>query len=492
MKNLFPGHYRPSEEQFKSLWTNGLFVFDTNVLLNLYSYPESARDIFFSVLNRVTERSWIPYQVALEFHRNRFARIKKSNEPLLDLRDRIRASSAALEAEFAKIEFEKRNTGIVDLHDRLRSVHDANAQLTEAIDLACKRLPSVSLDDPIGLRIAELFDGRTGEPPADQAALDALVQDGQDRYEKKIPPGYRDAKEKRDLHYRDRGLTYAGMFGDLILWRQTATYVASIAKKDVIFITGDGKDDWWSSHEGKTLGPSPELIQEFLLLSGAERFWIYRADQFLKNAEQYLRAEEVTAETIAQVKETTESQQNAASEQSIMTDGPAAFQLRHTPVVTEGGYLTFDERFIGDSAKDKLRHERRNWMSQVESAVTRWAIGVHRSEKLINMAYPDIVIVASDGVHGYEITVSRGLARRYVQKAIQEIRVRSEELPLDSISLVVALSSEEYMDVSERALDRYFQDVADMMFASPIHGVTIGYVDGDTFRIVCAIKSPTA
>ncbi|MDN2701500.1 PIN-like domain-containing protein [Janthinobacterium sp. SUN100] len=486
MKKLFPGHYRPSEEAFKSLWTNGLFVFDTNVLLNLYSYPEAAREIFFSVLNRVAERSWIPYQVALEFHRNKFTRIKKSNEPLLDLRDRIRENSASLEAEFLKIEFEKRNTGIVDLHDRLSAVRDSNIKLAEAIDLACVRLPSVSLDDPIGNRIAELFSGRVGEPPADQEALDILVKDGQDRYDKRIPPGYKDAKDKRDLHYRDRGITYAGMFGDLILWRQTTAFVAKNGNKDVVFITGDGKDDWWSSHEGKTLGPAPELIQEFLTLSGAERFWIYRADQFLKNAEQYLKAKEVTEETIAQVKETAEYQQSEASEQSLTWENLRNFQLRPQ----EEGYTIFDERLIKSGEKNNLRRDSRSWMLYVESIVTRWAKTFHRSDKLINMIFPDIVIEGKDGLHGYEIISPRGLKRRVVQELIRDVSTRSKEVPIDNISIVVAFSAQEFVDLDERALDRYANDILNMLFNTPIHSVIIGYIVGDEFHTTFVLKSP--
>lgn len=289
MKNLFPGHYRPSTSDFESLWRDAIFIFDTNVLLNLYSYPDAAREIFLSVLNRVTARSWIPYQVALEFHRNRFSRIKSANEPLIKLRAKVREASKELEAGFAAIEFEQRNTGIDDLHDRLNATRDANAKLVEAIDLACARLPNVAIDDPIGSRVAELFCDHVGSPPANQSQLDELIKDGPRRYDKRIPPGFKDAKEKKDLEYADRGIIYPAMFGDLILWYQSIEYVRSKEIKSVIFVTGDGKDDWWYSLDGKVLGPSPDLIKEFLDKTSAERFWIYRADQFLKNAEVYIK-----------------------------------------------------------------------------------------------------------------------------------------------------------------------------------------------------------
>ncbi len=36
MRDLFPGYYRPTEEEFAKMWQEGIFVFDANVLLNIY------------------------------------------------------------------------------------------------------------------------------------------------------------------------------------------------------------------------------------------------------------------------------------------------------------------------------------------------------------------------------------------------------------------------------------------------------------------------
>jgi hypothetical protein len=481
LKKLFPGHYRPSDDEFRSLWTNGLFVFDTNVLLNFYSYPEKARDTFFSVLKRVVDRSWIPYQVALEFHNNRFTRLRKSNEQLLSLHDRIQANSSELESEFARIEFDKRNTGIEDLHERLAAVREANRKLAEAVDLACKRLPNVSLDDPIGARIAELLDGKVGDPPADQEALDALIKDGDERYESKIPPGFKDAKDKRDLKYRDRELTYMAKFGDLILWRQTIAYVSKQGKKDVIFITGDRKEDWWSSHEGKTLGPAPELVQEFLTKSGAERFWMYSADQFLANAEQYLKAKEVTEETIAQVRETADSQQSEALVQNSAWED-AKF-----------GQLTFNLSDHADAYRSFIESERETptWRMGLESAVTVWAKHFHRSDMAVRTRHLDFAILKrGGGVHGYEIVAPRGLRRRAVHNAIKALSFKRKELAIEAVSIVVVLSEDEFHAISDDALESFASDIVEMMAENPVYSVVIGYLDENEFVNVLTIEGP--
>jgi len=68
MKELFKGFYTPSEKDIKKSWSDEktLFVFDTNVLLNLYRYTEATRDDFFQIIDSISEKIWLPYHVGLE------------------------------------------------------------------------------------------------------------------------------------------------------------------------------------------------------------------------------------------------------------------------------------------------------------------------------------------------------------------------------------------------------------------------------------------
>ena len=99
IKMLFPGHYRPGEDAFKKLWEKGVFVPDSNVLLNLYRYPERARKDFLNVLNKVKERIWVPHQVILEFQRNRLGVITSTLRPVKELTDEIKS----MEIQVSKI-----------------------------------------------------------------------------------------------------------------------------------------------------------------------------------------------------------------------------------------------------------------------------------------------------------------------------------------------------------------------------------------------------
>jgi hypothetical protein len=53
MKDEFKGFYKLDEAEFKCLWENAVFVFDTNVLLNLYRYQESTTGQLIKVIEQL-------------------------------------------------------------------------------------------------------------------------------------------------------------------------------------------------------------------------------------------------------------------------------------------------------------------------------------------------------------------------------------------------------------------------------------------------------
>jgi hypothetical protein len=301
MRNLFPGEYRPTEDEFSTLWHEAIFVFDTNVILNLYSYPEAANNSLRAVLNALGERVWIPYQVAFEFHKNRFVRVESARAGVQTALNTLQAQREKFRSVFDDLRFEERNTGITDLDQRIQTAEEAVKGLEAALNVAYKKLPMVSLDDPTAAYVGKVFDGRIGPPPESQEALEALYADGEDRYTSKRPPGFkdRDAKAKQpDL--RDRDLTLPAMYGDLILWRQLLAHAKVQKWGKVVFVTDDAKADWWRSEHGKTLGPQPELISEFLFTTGATVFWMYDTVNFMKYGGAALNVNEVTSVAVEQ------------------------------------------------------------------------------------------------------------------------------------------------------------------------------------------------
>jgi PIN like domain len=134
-----------------------------------------------------------------------------------------------------------------------------------------------------------LLDGRVGPPYSDDR-LKQLYKEGEERYAKSKPPGYKDAKTKEG----DKA------FGDLVLWYQVIEK-ASSEKNPIIIVTDDVKEDWWWRHEGKIVGPNPELVEE-LHSKANVAFYMYVSDQFMEYARQYLK-QDVDQEAIDEIRE---------------------------------------------------------------------------------------------------------------------------------------------------------------------------------------------
>ena len=95
-----------------------------------------------------------------------------------------------------------------------------------------------------------------------------------------IPPGYKD-QGKDD-----------GGIGDLLIWH-TILKLGETRKKSVIFVSGDGKPDWFRQSEKVPLILRYELVDEFRRISGGQSFQIVRFAQFL---ELFEASEEVVQE----------------------------------------------------------------------------------------------------------------------------------------------------------------------------------------------------
>lgn len=112
MKNIFNGYYPPSKNEFETLWRNAIFVFDTNVLLNLYRYQASTRDSLLSVIEKLSDRVWIPYHAGLEFQRNRLHVIAAQRKRYSEVKSIISKSISGLQNELDNLQLKKRHSHI--------------------------------------------------------------------------------------------------------------------------------------------------------------------------------------------------------------------------------------------------------------------------------------------------------------------------------------------------------------------------------------------
>lgn len=292
MKNKFKGYYAPTPHEYERLWSEGLIVLDTNVLLNLYRLPATARGEVLSALELIKDKLWIPYQVALEFQRRRLTVISGERKNTEDVLTSAKELVNNLKKKVDNLQLDKRGLEIVS-QPLLADLENASHKIMEAIEKAHEAQFDISASDPLRDALDDLFDSRVGEGPSTQEELDALVADGDKRYSDKIPPGFEDAdkdKNPREATFISDEITYQRKFGDLILWRQLIKHVYDNNIKNVLFVTGDLKDDWWWREQGKTIGPHPELIREIMRKGKVELFWMYTSIQFVEHAIRYSKA----------------------------------------------------------------------------------------------------------------------------------------------------------------------------------------------------------
>ena len=293
MKNKFFEYYILSdEERIKRIWNDAIIVLDTNVLFNLYRYSEDSKDNLLEVLEFYKERLWIPYQVGLEYHRDRVT-------VYMDLTAAYNQISDALEKETGEfINNLKKHLSKYKRHPKIdtdwfeNQITSETQRLRNHLSEMKKSCPDYSIKDEINERITALFDGKVGDD-FDVARLENIYKEGQKRYSEKIPPGYCDAKDKKDQGNRH-------LYGDLILWKQIIQE-ASEKRCNVILVTDDVKEDWYERVKGKTIGPRKELIREFRDETQMD-ILIYPCHCFLDYAKENMSVS-VKQETISEVNE---------------------------------------------------------------------------------------------------------------------------------------------------------------------------------------------
>jgi len=273
MRKQFLGHFKETDETVSELWKTATFVFDANVLLNLYRYSDETRTEFIALLVNLKDRAWLPEQAAEEFLKNRASVIKSQigsyDSTQSDIGKLRKSFSGSRAHPFISKNAKKRFEAAVE---KINGEMEKNKLKQE--ELIYK--------DSIKEQIADLFDGRVGAAYADDD-LNNIFEQGEERYAAKVPPGYKDGKKHPDAKSES---DKRSNFGDWIIWKQVMDYATS-ANAPVILVTDDRKEDWWLEESGKTLGPRPELINEFSKTTG-QKILIYKPDSFLTISKEQL------------------------------------------------------------------------------------------------------------------------------------------------------------------------------------------------------------
>lgn len=188
MKDLFPGHFKESDESLREVWETSLFVFDANILLNLYRYSDATRNEFLRILNKLKDRAWLPHRAAEEYLSNRLTVIdqqEKSYDDTVKLIESLQQDldNARQHPFVSKGVMRKVNSVFEELCNELKNNKSVHT----------KRISSDEIKDSI----AKIFETSVGLP-YDKDRIEQLISEGEDRYKQKIPPGFKDGSKAGD------------------------------------------------------------------------------------------------------------------------------------------------------------------------------------------------------------------------------------------------------------------------------------------------------
>jgi PIN like domain len=272
----FEGYRTPITDDYVRLFRDGLVVPDANVLLNLYRFTSQARDDLLSVLERLGDRLWVPHHVLVEFWRNRENVLRDPRDTEKTAQDLLKAKEQAMgmfRAWANRVSLPSEETSqlagalsdgfdaAIDGVDRFSDETAAESARDTDRDVVLKRLESI-------LR------GRVGEPFVGEQR-EAAIREGLRRVDEREPPGYLDKKKDDD-----------GAAGDFLVWEQILVEVER-DPRDVVFVTGDVKEDWWRREAGEQRGPRLELVAEMRDRCGA-RLFMLRPATLLSLAREHL------------------------------------------------------------------------------------------------------------------------------------------------------------------------------------------------------------
>jgi len=255
--------FATSLQSIENIKNQCLFVIDTNALLLPYTITKESINEIKRVYQILVDdkRLFIPGQVAREFAKNRPEKIKELFQKIIRKRDNMRQFSSG------KYELLKDISEYKEILDLEKKIDELMQDYSKKIGIVGDHIKEWEWNDPVSKAYSDLF--------AAEAIFDPIYneQEIQEklkfRYVHKIPPGYKDGGKPDD------GI------GDLLIW-QTILDLAKKEKKDVIFITGEEKADWYYKSEGQILYPRYELITEFARESDKHSFHIMKLSELLK------------------------------------------------------------------------------------------------------------------------------------------------------------------------------------------------------------------
>jgi len=259
MKERFK-HYHLLEN-LDDIYKNAIIVLDTNSILNIYRYNTNNRDKYIEILKKVKKRIYLTDHICNEFYKNRFLIIENRTT----FKDNIFEMISENQNKLLNIlenctGTEKYNSSLSILKHEIELKENISDSLKKSLETIKKTVDNFNQDldisyiqkeDPILDEIIAIVGNKVStELPSEK--LEEIYKEGDERFKKEIPPGYKDKDKDGN-----------SKFNDLVIWKEIIE-LSKIKKSDILFISDDRKEDWAIKFKGKDFGPRNELLKEFL------------------------------------------------------------------------------------------------------------------------------------------------------------------------------------------------------------------------------------
>lgn len=252
-----------TSEPLSKIKNKAIYFLDTNALLLPYTTSSKSIAEIEKVYKQLIDKKhlFIPSQVAREFAKNRPEKIKEIFQQLSRKRSKL---PNLYSGKYPLLSESKPYQEAIQLEEAIdSSIKKYAAKLNEVVD----QIKNWSWDDPVTKTYNSLFnEGIIVETSMTEEQIEENLQL---RYEHKIPPGYKDGGKEDD------GI------GDLLIWLTILEYAKKL-RKDVIFVSGEEKADWFHRSEGQILYPRFELIAEFREKAIKKSFHIIKLSELLE------------------------------------------------------------------------------------------------------------------------------------------------------------------------------------------------------------------
>lgn len=235
-----------------------IIVLDTNIILNIYRYSPDFSDFALKCMKRVSGSIILPSTVRLEYEKHRrsaFSNMKKriaevgkeTEKQIKNAKNKIISSCSI----FKRLQYVGADELISILTTKMDAVHSAFTNYFD--DNASLNLIQHSWgdNDYLFAFIQEIDSNGQIMPSVSQEDIYRWCEEGESRYKRNIPPGFKDAKKKDGVR----------KYSDLIMWKEILLY-AKNNSKDIIFVTDDVKSDWYETI-GETDKFHSKLLSEF-------------------------------------------------------------------------------------------------------------------------------------------------------------------------------------------------------------------------------------